>query len=83
MRAQQKPLRDELKRLESAMARSEADMEALQARLADPELYDRARGSELSELLKREGQLRQLAEEQEDRWLTLQETLESLASSPS
>jgi ATP-binding cassette subfamily F protein 3 len=83
MRAQQKPLRDELKRLESTMARTEADMETLQARLADPELYDRARASELSELLKREGQLRQLASEQEDRWLTLQETLESLAPATS
>jgi ATP-binding cassette subfamily F protein 3 len=82
LRAQQKPLRDELKRLESAMTRTEADMEALQSQLSDPELYDKARGSELSDLLRREGQLRQLATEQEDRWLTLQEALESLAPEP-
>ncbi|MFN2328016.1 MAG: ABC-F family ATP-binding cassette domain-containing protein [Chromatocurvus sp.] len=79
-REQLKPLRETLRSIEKDMARSETEMQALQARLADPSLYEDDQQEELPVLLKREGELRQLTESLEERWLETQEALDSLSA---
>jgi len=79
-REQLKPLRQTLRAIEKDMTRSEAEMQDLQARLADPSLYEDDQQEELPVLLKREGELRQLTEALEERWLETQEALDSLGA---
>ncbi|MEQ8516937.1 MAG: ATP-binding cassette domain-containing protein, partial [Chromatocurvus sp.] len=79
-REQLKPLRASLRSLEQEMARTESEMQDLQTRLADPSLYEGDKPAELPALLKREGELRQLTESLEERWLETQEALDSISA---
>lgn len=56
-------------------------MLALDARIADPDLYSDARRQERMETLAKHGELTKLAAELEERWLNLQEELEQLETS--
>ena len=77
-REQLKPLRASLRSLEKELARAEAEMQDLQSRLADPALYEGDEQGELPALTKREGELRQLTESLEERWIETQETLDGI-----
>jgi ATP-binding cassette subfamily F protein 3 len=74
-----RPLQQQLVKTEQAMAAQEQALAALQQQLADPELYEVERKGELATLLKREGELKLLADQLEDRWLELQHMLEQLS----
>ena len=79
-REQLKPLRASLRSLEKELERSEAELRALQERLADSSLYEGKNQKSLPDLLRREGELRQLTESLEERWLEAQETLDGLSA---
>jgi ATP-binding cassette subfamily F protein 3 len=73
-----RPLKKALEKIESGMSAAEAELELLQTRLGDSDLYSDQRRGELAGLLKQEGQLKSRAEELEERWLELQQELEEL-----
>ena len=74
-----RPLRQALQRIEKHLDERQAEMTALQSRLADPALYgDGADSERLSALLQDEGRLRQAIEALEGEWLEAQEALEAL-----
>ncbi|GAB5451025.1 MAG: ATP-binding cassette domain-containing protein [Halioglobus sp.] len=77
-RDQLRPLRKKLVQTEKKLAQLEQELGAIQANLADSDLYDSARKDELATLLLREGELKTAAAELEDSWLTLQDELEAL-----
>ncbi len=77
-REQLRPLKREIDSTEAAMEKADSALAELNARLTDTGLYDSARKSELDELLKEQGRLRQLAEQLENTWLSLQQDLEQL-----
>ncbi len=77
-RQQLRPLRQQIERTEARMATLESDLAQLQERLANPELYEGDRKTELPELLRRQGELRSEAARLEEHWLAQQEQLEQL-----
>ncbi len=77
-REQLRPLKQDIERTESAMEAAESALAAINERLADSGLYDGGRKAELDELLREQGRLRQETSELENRWLTLQQELETL-----
>ena len=76
--AERRPLLKEAEKLEQDMARWQEEKDALDTRLADPELYAAADKDELQSLLKRQAELAQAVEQAEEAWLELQERLEAL-----
>jgi len=79
-RGREKPLRDKLAATEKQLERCRQQLGAIEQRLSDNGLYDEARKQELRELLRQQGQLHQQRGELEERWLALQETLETGAA---
>ncbi len=75
-----RPLKQRLERTESELGAAEGELASLQDRLGESDLYTAGRKEELAELLQQEGRLKALAAELEERWLELQEQLESLES---
>ena len=75
-----RPLTKELNRTESDMSRVERELSLLQETLADAALYSEARKAELAQLLQAEGGLKAQAEQLEERWLELQQSVEDLES---
>ncbi|MEH6634288.1 MAG: ATP-binding cassette domain-containing protein [Halioglobus sp.] len=71
-----RPLINQVKKTEAAMATVEAEQAELQSQLGDTDLYNQERKSELAELLKREGELKSQAEQLEESWLEQQQVLE-------
>ena len=76
LRAQLKPLRDALKKAEGALERVEQRRADLDARLADPALYEPARKEDLKRLLAEKARIEQEREVAEAEWLTHAEALE-------
>lgn len=76
LRAQLKPLREALKRAESALERVEQRRASLEAKLADPAVYDPTNKEELKRLLADKAAIEQEREAAETNWLTHAETLE-------
>ena len=60
------------------MAKVEDELADIQQRLADSELYSEERRAELAQLVKSEGELKAAAEQLEEKWLELQQTMEDL-----
>jgi ATP-binding cassette subfamily F protein 3 len=79
-RRQRRPLEQELKRIDRAMAGTETSLAELDAQLADPELYEASGSEQLSELLLRQGRLRKELTQLEENWLALQEQLEGASA---
>ena len=65
---------------EAKLAAADTELAELESRLADPDIYTDTRKDELADLLRRQGELRVSATELEERWLTLQASLEELES---
>lgn len=76
LRAQLKPLREAVKRAEIALERVEQRRAALEAKLADPALYDPTHKEELKRLLADKAAIEREREAAETNWLTHAETLE-------
>ncbi|MCB4811877.1 ATP-binding cassette domain-containing protein [Methylovorus menthalis] len=76
--AERRPLTKEAEQLESHMAEWQEQKVALEARLADGELYSASDKSELQQLLKRQAELTQQIEAAEERWLDVMAQLESM-----
>jgi ATP-binding cassette subfamily F protein 3 len=73
------PLRKAAEKAEKTMERLNAEKTALEARLADPKIYDGAK-HELAKLLKRQGELNRMLATAEADWLAAQEKLETAAA---
>ncbi len=73
-----RPLKKELDDVESRMQMTDKALQGVQDSLADAGLYTEERKPELSELLKKEGELKADSETLEERWLELQQELEEL-----
>ncbi len=77
-RADLKPLRQEIARLEKAIGQQRDQLRAIEDSLADNELYtDSARVAELQELQRRQGELRSEIDRLETEWLDASERLET------
>jgi len=78
--AQRRPIEQQLRALEKQIEQHSADKTAIEANLADPQIYDDANKEKLKELLLRQGHNEQELEKLEEDWLNLQETLEELTN---
>ncbi len=76
--AERKPLEKQLARVEAEMARLEARRDELDAKVADPTLYDDARRDERITVLAEHGEVQKRLGDIELEWLELQESLEAL-----
>jgi ATP-binding cassette, subfamily F, member 3 len=76
-RADTRELRDSLKKLDRQLERLSAELAALDARLADPALYEASRRAEAERLSAEQRDLRARLDEVEQRWLTISEQLEA------
>jgi ATP-binding cassette subfamily F protein 3 len=77
-RAQVAPARSAVKKLETAMEKTQGELARLETRLADSTLYEMARKAELTDLLQERGRLQQQLSNLESDWLERQEELERL-----
>ena len=77
-REQLRPLRKQIEKTERRLATITQQLDALQARLAEADLYEEARKPELAGVLRDEAALKAEAESLEEQWLTDQESLEEL-----
>jgi ATP-binding cassette subfamily F protein 3 len=82
-RAQRQPLKKSLRQLEQRIEKGQQSLQALQAQLADGDLYSENVGTELAELMKQEGQLKRELAAVENEWLEQQEMLEALDTAAS
>ncbi|HAN57036.1 MAG TPA: ABC transporter ATP-binding protein, partial [Betaproteobacteria bacterium] len=76
--AKRRPLAKELEQLDKKLAALHAEKALLDARAGDAELYEPSQRAALQDLLKRQGELTQLIETGEERWLALHDLLEQL-----
>ncbi len=77
-RAELKPLRDRVKRLEREMEKLQARVADIEGKLADPGIYDDDRKDELSDLLFDRAKLAASLQEVEEEWLEKSGELEAL-----
>ncbi|EED36153.1 ABC transporter, ATP-binding protein [Luminiphilus syltensis NOR5-1B] len=75
-----RPLKKALEQTEHEMQKVETTLAALQAQLADTDLYNEDRREELAQLVKAEGEAKQTLQSIESRWLEQQAELEALES---
>ena len=76
-RKQLAPLRKEFEKLEKRMEKLFTDKEALETKLAEPELYDEANKEKLKELLLEQARIDGELSETEEAWLAVGEELEA------
>ncbi|MDR3390931.1 MAG: ATP-binding cassette domain-containing protein [Sulfuriferula sp.] len=76
--AQRRPLVKELEKLDLQLPKWQAEKTGLDQQLADATLYEAAQRDKLQALLKRQGELANLIDEAEERWLNLHEQLAEL-----
>jgi ATP-binding cassette subfamily F protein 3 len=79
-RAQLKPLKDAIRKLDTQMAKLQKELSAIDAKLADPAMYEANRGGEVALLLKDQGELKKKLAAAEEEWLAASEQLEALES---
>jgi len=75
-REREKPLRSKLKKIESRMGQLDGELATVQARLADPKIYE-GPTAELMSLSQKQGAWRQEKDTLEAEWLQLMEQLEA------
>ncbi|WP_277810251.1 ABC-F family ATP-binding cassette domain-containing protein [Chromohalobacter canadensis] len=77
LREKLRPLKRERDKIERDMSKAQAELEKLEAALADEDLYqDSARKAELTDLLGRQGDAQSRLEALEQRWLEAEEAIE-------
>ena len=76
--AERRPLLKESEKLEKDMAVWQQEKTAIDRQLADPAIYASADKSGLQDILKRQASLAERIEQAEERWLMLQEQLDTL-----
>ncbi|WP_124948888.1 ATP-binding cassette domain-containing protein [Sulfuriferula thiophila] len=76
--AQRRPIVKELEKLDQQLPKWQAEKTTLDQQLADTTLYEVAQRDKLQTLLKRQGELGNMIDEAEERWLNLHETLAEL-----
>jgi len=76
--ARKKPIESKLKKLEEQIAKRNAQKSSVDARLADPEIYEHAHKKELKSLLTDQAFYAKELEQLETEWLELQESLEQV-----
>jgi len=81
-RASIRHLSDAVKQLEREMDRQGEELQTLEARLADTEIYQAMPADELDDLLAMAGKLRSRLEETEEQWLTATAELEAAEHPP-
>jgi ATP-binding cassette subfamily F protein 3 len=74
--ARKKPIESKIKKLEEQIAKRNAQKAAVDAKLADPEMYDQAKKKELKTLLTDQAFYAKELEQLEAEWLEQQEALE-------
>ncbi len=77
LREQMKPYTQAIKKLETQMSKIASELSEIEAKLADPKLYEEG-NKELPELVKKQGQLKQQQDDVESEWLLKSEELEEL-----
>jgi ATP-binding cassette subfamily F protein 3 len=77
--ARRKPIEAKIKKLEEQIAKRNAQKATVDARLADPEMYDQAKKKELKTLLTDQAFYAKELEQLEGEWLEQQEALEQVA----
>ncbi|HEY9546543.1 MAG TPA: ATP-binding cassette domain-containing protein [Solimonas sp.] len=78
LRAQTRPLRDAIAKLDKQIAKLQSELAQLEAKLADHGLYESGRAAELKNTLARQSELRRQLQSAEEQWLTQTEQLEVL-----
>jgi len=73
-----KPLQAKLAKVETAMEKARVRLAALDALVADADLYTDARRAERQQVMSEHGELSKQLETQEEEWLVLQEEIETL-----
>ncbi len=73
------PLRKTIRKLEAKLDELGSELQSLEKRLADPEIYNTLPADELAELLTKAGKLRQKMNNAEQAWLMASEELEQLS----
>jgi ATP-binding cassette subfamily F protein 3 len=79
-RLREQPLRDRIRRLERELELATAALRTVEARLADPAVYQSLAPAALEALLAESGRLRKTLEGHENDWLDAQERLEALTT---
>ncbi|MEZ5505985.1 MAG: ATP-binding cassette domain-containing protein [Gammaproteobacteria bacterium] len=80
IRNQLRPLKKQIEKLETEIAKLEACKKAIEEQLADPALYDNSNKARLAELLKQQGDIRNTLEEKEMAWMEASEQLQQMES---
>ncbi|AQQ69160.1 ABC transporter ATP-binding protein [Microbulbifer agarilyticus] len=80
LREQLKPLTNKLKSIEQKMAKAEKEVQRLEEKLADEDLYSGGRQDEITQLTKAQGEARESLDELEMEWLEVSEALEAARS---
>jgi ATP-binding cassette subfamily F protein 3 len=78
IRAQEKPLKNAINKLERTMESLSSELKTVEAKLADTETYQSLPADELDALLKRAAKLRSRRDDAETDWLEQSEALEAL-----
>ncbi|MBI0548853.1 ABC transporter ATP-binding protein [Pectobacterium parmentieri] len=81
LRTQTQPLRKQITKLEQQMEKLGETLAALEAKLADSEIYDISRKAELTDCLQQQTKIKNELEETELSWLDAQEQLEQMMQS--
>lgn len=71
-------LKTRINTVEKSLSRLQRKLEAVEAKLADPEQYDSAQGPGLQSLIREQVELKSQVADVEEEWLALQESLEDL-----
>ncbi|MGH8460158.1 MAG: ATP-binding cassette domain-containing protein [Stenotrophobium sp.] len=77
-RAQEKPLKDSIRKLEARMEKLRETLKALEQALTDEDLYTPARKAELHQQMQAQRKARKQLDEVEGEWLAFSEQLETL-----
>ena len=77
LRARLRPIQQQINETEQSLTAAQDKLEALQAQLADGDIYSEQRKAELADLLQQEGQIKLTIERLEQQWLEYQEALEA------
>ncbi|MGH8453447.1 MAG: ATP-binding cassette domain-containing protein [Nevskiales bacterium] len=78
--ADERALRSTARKLDEKLNRLNAELKALDERLADPALYNSADKSEISKLQRTHAQLREAISKTEEEWLAVEDQLEAPSS---
>ena len=78
LRAQEKPLKNAISKLERTIESLNSELKAVEAKLADTETYQSLPPDDLDELLKQAAKLRSRRDDAETDWLEQSEALETL-----